>query len=115
MHTEYQLRDLSDFLNAYHGLHSWSKQYIWLQNFAQDKAGVQPAEGYDVQSTYIPPEPQYDDPFAPASSSPFVINESETTVPALASAVPSAVNSKNGPSSTVFEFHGSLRLLQKPQ
>lgn len=76
-----------------------------MQNFAQDKAGKPPVEDYDVQSTYIPPEPHYDDPFAPASSSPFVINEAEATVPSPS--VPSAVNTKSAPSSTVLEFHGT--------
>ena len=81
-----------------------------MQSFAQDKAGSQPAADYDIQSTYIPPEPQYDDPFAPASSSPFVINEAEATVPSTASPVPSAMNTRNAPSSTVLEFHGKLTL-----
>lgn len=80
---------------------------LTMQSFAQDKAGSQPGGDYDIQSTYIPPEPQYDDPFAPASSSPFVINEAEATVPATASSVPSAVNTKATPSSTVLEFHGT--------
>ena len=87
---------------------SWSEECALVQSFAQDKAGSQPAEDYDIQSTYIPPEPQYDDPFAPASSSPFVINEAEATVPATTSSVPSAVNAKAAPSSTVLEFHGNV-------
>lgn len=73
---------------------------------AQPSGSAFPAEDYDIQSTYIPPEPHYDDPFAPASGSPFVINEAEAVVPNVPqTSVPSAVHPS---SDTVLQFHGIL-------
>ena len=79
-----------------------------MQGSAQGASSSFPTEDYDIQSTYIPPKPQYDDPFAPASSSPFVINEAEATVPDVPQTfVPSAVNSKDASRDTVLQFHGA--------
>ena len=85
---------------------------LLLQALHQGSPGGSPTRkgnDYTVQSTYIPPEPSYDDPFAPASSNPFA---GDSGVVAAAE-VPSttAVHADGAPSSTVLQFHGAFLAL----
>ena len=60
-----------------------------------------------MQSTYIPPEPSYDDPFAPASSNPFAGSAVGPPEVVASAEVPStSIHADAASGSTVLQFHG---------